>query len=74
MKLHYYPETDSLYIDMADRPAADSLEVVPGVVVDVDAEGHIVGVDVDGASKVTDLARLTAEVGGRKVAAVEFVR
>ena len=27
MKLHYYPETDSLYIDLQDRPAADSQEV-----------------------------------------------
>jgi hypothetical protein len=32
MKLRYYPDTDSLYIDLADRPGADSREVTPGVV------------------------------------------
>jgi hypothetical protein len=27
MKLHYYPETDSLYIDLNSRPSADSREI-----------------------------------------------
>ena len=27
MKLHYYPETDSLYIELNERPSADSHEV-----------------------------------------------
>ncbi|MGQ9553426.1 MAG: DUF2283 domain-containing protein, partial [Anaerolineae bacterium] len=31
MKLHYYPETDSLYIDLSEKLSADSLEVAPGV-------------------------------------------
>lgn len=55
MKLHYDPETDSLYIDLADRTSQDSVEVAPGVVVDFDAAGHIVGIDIDHASTVVDL-------------------
>jgi len=55
MKLHYYPETDSLYIDLADRTSQDSVEVAPGVVVDFDAAGNIVGIDIDHASTVVDL-------------------
>ena len=39
MKLHYYPETDSLYIDVSDAVSADSREVAEGVVIDFDAEG-----------------------------------
>jgi uncharacterized protein YuzE len=60
MKCHYYPETDSLYIDLADRPSADSREVAPGVVIDVDENGTIVGIDIDRASRVVDLSRLEA--------------
>ncbi len=60
MKLHYYPETDSLYIELADRPGADAQEVAPGVVVDFDASGTIVGIDIDNAAKVVDFASLTA--------------
>jgi len=60
MKFHYYPETDSLYIDLADRTGAESREVAPGVVLDFDAAGRLVGVDIDHASQVVDLSRLEA--------------
>lgn len=61
MKLHYYSETDSLYIDLVDRPSADSVEVRPGVVLDFDAEGKLVGIDIDNASKIANLARVEME-------------
>ncbi len=61
MKFHYYPETDSLYIDLSSGTSADSGEVAPGVVLDFDDEGQIVGIDIDNASKVVDLSRLEAE-------------
>ncbi len=60
MKLLYYPETDSLYIDLADRPSADSREVTPGVVLDFDAAGELVGIDIDRASVHLDLSGLEA--------------
>ena len=40
MKLNYYPDTDSLYIDLANRPSADSREVADGIVLDFDAAGN----------------------------------
>jgi len=58
MKLLYYADTDSLYIDLADRPSADSREVSPGVVLDFDAAGALVGIDIDRASRHLDLAGL----------------
>ena len=61
MKFHYYPDTDSLYIDLAERVGADSQEVAPGVVLDFDAEGKLVGIDIDHASSVVNLSRLEAE-------------
>ncbi len=61
MRFQYYPETDSLYIDLSEKPSADSNEVAPGVVLDFDAEGNLVGIDVDHASKIVNLARLEAE-------------
>ncbi len=60
MKLRYYPDTDSLYIDLADRPSADSREVTPGVVLDFDAAGGLVGIDIDQASRHLDLSGLGA--------------
>lgn len=58
MKLHYYPETDSLYIDLNSRPSADSREIADGLVADFDAEGNVVGIDIDRASQKLDLKTL----------------
>jgi len=60
MRLEYYPDTDSLYIDLIDRASAQSLEVADGVVIDLDEKGSIVGIDIDHASKVLDLSHLEA--------------
>ena len=59
MKLNYYPDTDSLYIDLVDRVSAESREVSEGVVLDYDADGNLVGIDIDNASKKLNLAELT---------------
>ena len=61
MKFHYYPETDSLYIDLAEKASVESQEVAPGVVLDFDEKGHLVGIDIDHASRVVNLSRLEAK-------------
>ena len=58
MKLHYYPETDSLYIELRDAPGTQVREIVEGLVVDLDAEGNVVGLDIDRASRKLDLSRV----------------
>ncbi|TAJ80140.1 DUF2283 domain-containing protein [bacterium] len=59
MKLDYYPDTDSLYIDLSERPSVESREISEGVVLDYDAEGNLVGIDIDNASRKVDLKQLT---------------
>jgi uncharacterized protein YuzE len=58
MKFHYYPETDSLYIELRGEPSVDSREVSPGIVLDFDSDGRLVGIDVDQAAKNVDLTKL----------------
>jgi uncharacterized protein YuzE len=58
MKFDYYADTDSLYIDLSNRPSAESEEVASGIVLDFDAQGHVVGIDIEDASKIVDLSRL----------------
>ena len=52
MKIAYYAETDSLYIDLAASPSVESREVSPGVVIDFDRDGNITGIDIDHASRL----------------------
>ena len=58
MKLHYYPETDSLYIELKDTPGTEAREIVEGLVVDIDATGAVVGFDIDQASRKLDLSKV----------------
>jgi uncharacterized protein YuzE len=58
MKMKYYSDTDSLYIDLNERPSAESLEVAPGIVLDFDEQNHIVGIDIDNASQILNLSEL----------------
>ena len=59
MKLNYYPETDSLYIDLSEKSSVGSREISEGVVLDYDAEGNLVGIDIDNASNKVQLKELT---------------
>ena len=58
MKLNYYRETDSLYIDLSAKPSTESREISEGIVLDYDAEGNLVGIDIDNASRKIDLKEI----------------
>ncbi|HWP26869.1 MAG TPA: DUF2283 domain-containing protein [Xanthobacteraceae bacterium] len=58
MKLHYYPETDSLYIELKSTPGAETREIVAGLNVDLDENGEVVGFDIDHASRKLDLSKI----------------
>ena len=58
MKLHYYPETDSLYIELRAAPGSETREIADGVNADFDGEGAVVGIDIDHASANLDLSTL----------------
>ena len=55
MKIEYSKEADALYVYFREVNVAKSKEVEEGVVVDLDEDGHIVGIEILDASK-----RLTA--------------
>ena len=58
MKINYYPETDSMYIDLSSKTSVDSTEISEGIVLDYDENGNLVGIDIDNASKKLDLTEL----------------
>jgi uncharacterized protein YuzE len=61
MKLNYFAETDSLYIDLSEQPSVHSREISEGVVLDYDAKGNLVGIDIDHASSKVDLKQLVLD-------------
>ena len=76
MKLHYYADTDSLYIELLPGAGTETREVADGLNVDLDASGGVVGFDIDRASVRFDLTRLETvdlPIRSPKVAAARAV-
>ena len=64
MRIEYDREADALYIHLREVPVADTTDVEDGVMIDLDAEGHIVGVEILDASKrlsPDDLSKVAIE-------------
>lgn len=61
MKLNYFADTDSLYIDLSEQPSVRSEEISEGVVLDYDAQGNLVGIDIDKASSKIELSQLVLD-------------
>ncbi len=51
MRFKYYPETDTLYIELKETPSVESEEIADGVVLDYDNSGEIVGIEIERASE-----------------------
>ena len=58
MVFEYFPETDMLYIKLADGTSTESEEIAPGVVLDLDERNRAIGVEIEDASKLVDLSKL----------------
>lgn len=51
MDAHYDPEVDALAINWGNAPIEESDEVEPGVILDYDKDGNVIGIEVLDASK-----------------------
>jgi uncharacterized protein YuzE len=63
MKIKYDKEADVMYIHFSDKPVAESKEETPGIIIDFDSEGNMVGIEMLQASmKVDKVAGISYEV------------
>ena len=58
MKINYYSDTDSLYIDLSSRDSVETREISSGINLDYDKNGEIVGIDIDNATQKLDMKEL----------------
>lgn len=64
MKIEYDKEADALYIHLREVPVDDNIDIEDGVTVDIDAQGHIVGIEILDASvrlSREELSRISLE-------------
>ncbi len=58
MKIRYYKDTDTLYLELLDEVSIDSREISEGVIADFNKNGKLIGIDIDNASKKINLSEL----------------
>ena len=58
MNIAYFKETDSLYFELLPEDAAHSWEAQEGVVINLSADGRVIGIEIEHASQKADLSLL----------------
>ncbi len=61
MKVKYFKDTDTLYIEFCEGDVAESKELDENTILDVDARGNVCAITFEHASERTDVQRLTVE-------------
>lgn len=61
MKVQYFKDTDTLYIEFNDRSIAESKDLDENTVLDVDAQGNVCAITFEHASQRTDVKHLVVE-------------
>lgn len=61
MKVSYFEDTDTLYIEFSNKDIAESRDLDENTILDVDAEGNVCAITFEHASRRTDVSHLTVE-------------
>jgi len=61
MKIRYFEDTDTLYIEFRDSGIVETRDLDENTTIDVDAEGNVLAITCEHASRRTDVRHLTLE-------------
>ncbi len=61
MKVSYFEDTDTLYIEFRDSGIAESKDLDENTILDVDAKGNVCAITFEHASQRTDVSHLIVE-------------
>jgi uncharacterized protein YuzE len=61
MKIQYFKDTDTLYIEFKESQVAETRDLDENTLLDVDRDGNICGITVEHASERTGIPRFSYE-------------
>jgi len=61
VKVSYFDDTDTLYIEFRDSDIAETKDLDENTILDVDAEGNVCAITFEHASERTDVSHLIVE-------------
>ncbi len=71
MNIAYFKATDSLYVELSPEDAAHAWEAQEGIVINLSADGRVIGIEIEHASQKADLSLLRVGDFPGEVHAVE---
>jgi len=61
MKVQYFKDTDTLYIEFRKNDIAESKDLDENTILDLDGSGNVCAITFEHASRRTDVSHLTVE-------------
>ena len=61
MKIQYFQDTDTLHIELKNAEVAETRDLDENTLLDVDKDGHILGITIEHASERTDIPGFSYE-------------
>lgn len=61
MKIQYFADTDTLYIEFRDQDIVDTRDLDENTTVDLDGAGNVLALTLEHASRRTDVSQLVLE-------------
>lgn len=68
MKIKYFEDTDTAFIQMVDRPVVETREVSENILIDVDEKGNLVSMTIEHAKENAGLWEFSYQEIARKTA------
>jgi uncharacterized protein YuzE len=61
MKIRYFADTDTLYVELNTRPVVETREINENTLLDLDTDGVLVAITVEHAQGITDLSDVSLQ-------------
>ena len=55
MKIQYFPDTDTVYVQLNNNPILETKDLDENTVIDVDTRGNLVGITIEHAKERADI-------------------
>jgi uncharacterized protein YuzE len=68
MKVKYFEDTDTAYVQLLEKPVAETLEISENILIDVDDKGNLVSMTIEHAKENAGLWEFSYESIARKTA------
>jgi uncharacterized protein YuzE len=69
MRIQYFPDTDTVYMQLNNNPVSETRDLDENTLIDVDVRGNLVGITIEHAKERADISNFVFQQVATPVAA-----